>query len=291
MKRILMAAALGLAVSMTAAAPVLSATTSQEEAILLKKKKALAAKLAAEKALREAEAEAAQLKKKKARAADAKASTKPAAKRKPTTVRIEPVVDRRVVTRRECTGFLNCLFSKRSPRVVRNGSYQNASFVAGSGTSAKLSNKQTRTTVDWSETKYPVGSIVVKTPERALYLVTGDGEAIRYSVGVGKEGMQWSGSSTIVRKAEWPSWTPPKTMIEREAAKGHYIPDFMEGGPGNPLGARAMYIGGSIYRVHGTNNEASIGGAVSSGCIRMMNADVMDLYERVKIGAKIYVYQ
>jgi lipoprotein-anchoring transpeptidase ErfK/SrfK len=283
MKRILMAAALGLAVSMTAAAPAFSATTSQEEVILLKKKKALAAKRAAEKALKEAEAEAAKLKKAKAAAADGKIK----AKRKPAALRIEPVVDRRVTRTRECGGFMNCLFGKRNVRVTRNSGFQTASFSANGG----LSMKKTRKTVEWTETKYAPGSLVVKTPERALYFILGDGEAIRYSVGVGKEGMQWSGSSSIVRKAEWPSWTPPKAMIEREAAKGHYIPDFMEGGPGNPLGARAMYIGGSIYRVHGTNNEASIGGAVSSGCIRMMNADVIDLYERVKIGAKIYVYQ
>jgi lipoprotein-anchoring transpeptidase ErfK/SrfK len=119
----------------------------------------------------------------------------------------------------------------------------------------------------------------------------GDGEAMRYSIGVGREGFQWSGNSKIVAKAEWPSWTPPQTMIEREAAKGHIIPPFMKGGPGNPLGARAMYIGGTIYRVHGTNAESSIGGAVSSGCIRMMNADVIDLYGRVKVGSPIYVYQ
>jgi len=133
--------------------------------------------------------------------------------------------------------------------------------------------------------------LIVRTPERALYFVSGKGEAIRYSVGVGREGMQWSGNSTIASKAEWPSWTPPAEMIRREAAKGHDLPPFMEGGPENPLGARALYIGGKIYRVHGTNNEASIGGAVSSGCIRMMNADVIDLYDRVKIGARIYVYQ
>jgi lipoprotein-anchoring transpeptidase ErfK/SrfK len=281
MKRILLAAALGLAVTMAAAAPVLSATTttSQEEAILLKKKKALAAKLAAEKALKEADDEAAKLKKSKSASATAK--------RKPQTLRIQPVVDARVTRKRTCTGFMDCLFGKRGPKVTRNGSFQTASFSASAG----LSAKKTRQTVDWTETKYAPGSIVVKTPERALYYVLGDGEAIRYSVGVGREGMQWSGSSSIVRKQEWPSWTPPKVMIEREAAKGHFIPDFMEGGPGNPLGARAMYIGGSMYRVHGTNNEASIGGAVSSGCIRMMNADVVDLYERVKVGAKIYVYQ
>jgi lipoprotein-anchoring transpeptidase ErfK/SrfK len=156
---------------------------------------------------------------------------------------------------------------------------------------AVLSGKTSSQVVGWNETKYPIGSLIVKTPERALYFVSGKGEAIRYDVGVGRDGMQWSGNSSIVAKAEWPSWTPPKVMIEREALKGHIIPPFMEGGPGNPLGARAMYIGGRLYRVHGTNNEASIGGAVSSGCIRMMNADVIDLYDRVKVGAKIYVYQ
>ena len=131
----------------------------------------------------------------------------------------------------------------------------------------------------------------MKTPERALYFVTGKGEAVKYAVGVGREGFQWSGTSRIVAKAEWPDWTPPQVMIEREAKKGHIIPPHMDGGPGNPLGARAMYLGGRMFRIHGTNNEASIGGAVSSGCIRMMNADVIDLYERTKVGAKVWVYQ
>ena len=184
-----------------------------------------------------------------------------------------------------CGSFLQCVFGSRH----RNANVQQASFTPLQ--KAGLSGHTTNRVVEWSETKYPIGSLIVKTPERALYYVSGDGEAIRYAVGVGREGKQWSGSSTIVAKAEWPSWTPPKVMIEREALKGHIIPPFMEGGPGNPLGARAMYIGGRLYRVHGTNNEASIGGAVSSGCIRMMNADVIDLYNRVKIGAKIYVYQ
>jgi len=119
----------------------------------------------------------------------------------------------------------------------------------------------------------------------------GDGKARRYKVGVGREGFQWSGNSRIVSKQVWPSWTPPQTMIEREAAKGHYIPPFMEGGPGNPLGARALYIGGTLFRIHGTNDARTIGGAVSSGCIRMMNSDVVDLYNRVNIGARVYVYQ
>jgi lipoprotein-anchoring transpeptidase ErfK/SrfK len=293
MKRILMAAALGLAVSMTTALPAFSATTTQEEAILLKKKKALAAKKAAERALKEAAIEEAKLKKAKtkqasifARKTDQQADLRIKAKRKPATLRIEPVMDRRVTRARACGGFMECLFAKRNVRVTRNaGQFQTASFSAGAG----LSMKKTRKTIDWSETKYTPGSVIVRTSERALYYVLGDGEAIRYSVGVGKEGMQWSGVNKVSRKQEWPSWTPPKVMIEREAAKGHYIPDFMEGGPGNPLGARAMYLGGTMFRIHGTNNEASIGGAVSSGCIRMMNADVIDLYERVKIGATVYV--
>jgi lipoprotein-anchoring transpeptidase ErfK/SrfK len=184
-----------------------------------------------------------------------------------------------------CGSFLQCLFGRRH----RNVQMQQVSY--GGLQNIILSGKTTNQVVDWNDTKYPVGSLIVRTPERALYFVSAKGEAIRYSVGVGREGMQWSGSSRIVAKAEWPSWTPPKEMIVREAEKGHIIPPFMEGGPGNPLGARALYIGGRIYRVHGTNNEGSIGGAVSSGCIRMMNADVIDLYERVKIGAKIYVYQ
>jgi lipoprotein-anchoring transpeptidase ErfK/SrfK len=187
---------------------------------------------------------------------------------------------------RTCTSLLQCLFGGRQHR---KPSVQQASF--GNVQNPVLSGKTSSQVVDWNETKYPVGSLIVKTPERALYFISGKGEAIRYAVGVGREGMQWSGNSSIVAKAEWPSWTPPKVMIEREALKGHIIPPFMEGGPGNPLGARAMYIGGRMYRVHGTNNEASIGGAVSSGCIRMMNADVIDLYDRVKVGAKIYVYQ
>jgi lipoprotein-anchoring transpeptidase ErfK/SrfK len=186
---------------------------------------------------------------------------------------------------RTCTNFFQCLFGSRHRKI----NVQQASL--GKSPGMVMSGKTSSQIVDWNETKYPVGSLIVKTPERALYFVSAKGEAIRYAVGVGREGMQWSGNSSIVSKQEWPSWTPPQVMIEREALKGHIIPPFMEGGPGNPLGARALYIGGRMYRVHGTNNEASIGGAVSSGCIRMMNADVIDLYERVKVGAKIYVYQ
>jgi lipoprotein-anchoring transpeptidase ErfK/SrfK len=179
-----------------------------------------------------------------------------------------------------CYNFLNCMLQKK-PQYQRR-----ATRVAVAGL-----DRQTRTTVPWTNTKVGPGSIVVRTPERALYYVLPGGEALRYDVGVGKEGFQWSGNSKIVMKKEWPSWRPPQQMIEREAAKGHIIPEFMEGGPDNPLGARAMYIGGTLFRIHGTNNAASIGGAVSSGCIRMMNTDVMDLYDRVKVGSRVYVYQ
>jgi len=190
-------------------------------------------------------------------------------------LRAEKLRATRTAARRDCGSFMQCLFGK--PRRT-NG-------LSG------LSNRSLRKQVAWNDTKYAPGTLIVKTPERALYYVLGDGEAMRYSIGVGREGFQWGGNSRIVAKQEWPSWTPPQTMIEREAAKGHIIPPFMKGGPGNPLGARAMYIGGTIYRVHGTNAESSIGGAVSSGCIRMMNADVIDLYNRVKVGSPIYVYQ
>ena len=143
-------------------------------------------------------------------------------------------------------------------------------------------------TVDY-ETKYKPGTIVIDTNNRFLYLVLGDGKARRYGVGVGKPGFEWAGAHKITRKAEWPGWTPPKEMIEREAAKGHYLPAYMDGGPENPLGSRAMYLGSTLYRIHGTNAPWTIGYAVSSGCIRMRNEDVVDLYERVNVGTKVIV--
>ncbi|KOF16009.1 ErfK/YbiS/YcfS/YnhG family protein [Ensifer adhaerens] len=133
------------------------------------------------------------------------------------------------------------------------------------------------------------GTIVIDTNNRFLYLVTGNGQARRYGVGVGKPGFEWAGAHKVTRKAEWPSWTPPKEMISREAAKGHYLPARMDGGPENPLGARAMYLGSTLYRIHGTNAPWTIGYAVSSGCIRMRNEDVVDLYERVNVGTKVIV--
>ncbi|MDE3770188.1 L,D-transpeptidase [Sinorhizobium meliloti] len=139
------------------------------------------------------------------------------------------------------------------------------------------------------ETKEKPGTIVIDTNNRFLYLVTGNGEARRYGVGVGKPGFEWAGEHRITRKAEWPNWTPPQEMIAREAARGHYLPARMDGGPENPLGARAMYLGSTLYRIHGTNAPWTIGYGVSSGCIRMRNEDVVDLYERVKVGTKVIV--
>ncbi|MCM2456302.1 L,D-transpeptidase [Rhizobium sp. CG4] len=139
------------------------------------------------------------------------------------------------------------------------------------------------------QTQHPAGTIVIDTPNRFLYLVLADGKARRYGVGVGKPGFEWAGTHQVTRKAEWPSWTPPKEMITREAAKGHYLPAFMEGGPQNPMGARAMYLGSTLYRIHGTNQPWTIGSNNSSGCIRMRNEDVTDLYERVNVGTKVIV--
>lgn len=139
------------------------------------------------------------------------------------------------------------------------------------------------------ETSQKPGTIIIDTNTRFLYLVMGNGKARRYGVGVGKEGFEWRGTEKVTRKQEWPTWTPPKEMIERERKKGRELPSFMEGGPENPMGARAIYLGSTLYRIHGTNQPWTIGQAVSSGCIRMRNEDVMDLYERVKRGAKVIV--
>jgi len=133
------------------------------------------------------------------------------------------------------------------------------------------------------------GEIIVNTIERRLYLVLPGKRARRYAIGVGKPGFEWAGSHKVTRKAVWPSWTPPKEMIARERAKGRELPAFMPGGHDNPMGARALYLGSTIYRIHGTNQAWSIGKAVSSGCIRMLNEDVMDLYERVPVGARVRV--
>ena len=141
-----------------------------------------------------------------------------------------------------------------------------------------------RAEVDYQTTERP-GTIVVDTRDKHLYLVQAGGRAIRYGIGVGRPGFTWAGVKTITRKAEWPGWTPPPEMIKRRPD----LPKHMEGGPSNPLGARALYLGSSLYRIHGTNEPYTIGQNVSSGCIRMMNQDVEDLYDRVRVGTKVIV--
>ena len=133
----------------------------------------------------------------------------------------------------------------------------------------------------------PPGTIVISTAERHLYLIQGNGRALRYGIGVGRDGFQWQGLVSITKKAEWPDWTPPPEMIVRQP----YLPRFMAGGPGNPLGARAMYLGATVYRIHGTNQPDTIGTAISSGCFRLVNADVADLYDRVPVGTKVIIRQ
>jgi lipoprotein-anchoring transpeptidase ErfK/SrfK len=135
------------------------------------------------------------------------------------------------------------------------------------------------------QTKHPAGTIIIDTPSTFLYYVNGDGTAIRYGIGVGRDGFTWQGTEKVTRMAEWPDWHPPAEMIERQP----YLPRFMAGGESNPMGARALYLGKTIYRVHGTNQPSTIGQFVSSGCIRMLNEDVMDLYTRVKVGTKVVV--
>ena len=141
-----------------------------------------------------------------------------------------------------------------------------------------------RVTVNYPSDEAP-GTLIVDTGNTYLYYILGGGKAIRYGIGVGREGFTWSGVKTVERKAEWPDWTPPPEMI----ARSPYLPRFMAGGVTNPLGARAMYLGGSIYRIHGTNDPSTIGGHVSSGCIRLTNDDVIDLYSRVNLGTKVIV--
>mgnify|MGYP000866051370 CR=1 FL=1 len=142
--------------------------------------------------------------------------------------------------------------------------------------------------VDYNGPHAP-GTIIIDTREHLLYLVGERGQARRYGVGTGKPGFEWAGTHTVTRKAEWPDWRPPAAMIARQKKKGRVLPAHMKGGPNNPLGARALYLGSTLYRIHGTNQPLSIGRAVSSGCIRMRNEDVVDLYQRVPVGAKVVV--
>jgi len=167
-------------------------------------------------------------------------------------------------------------------------SVRDAGYTLPSVPLDKLPSKYQRQVVKYATGEKP-GTIIVDTGEKHLYLVMADGKAMRYGIGVGREGFTWSGTNRITRKAEWPGWTPPPQMIRREAARGVKLPAFMPGGLRNPLGARALYIGSTIYRIHGSPEWNSIGRNVSSGCIRMINQDIIDLYNRAEVGAKVIV--
>ena len=156
--------------------------------------------------------------------------------------------------------------------------------VDHTGRAAEVVPELRRTAV-YYRTEYPQGTIIVNTADRFLYLIMPNNVALRYGIGVGRAGFQWGGVHVITRKAEWPDWRPPPEMIARQP----YLPRFMAGGPGNPLGARALYIGTTEYRIHGTNAPETIGQAVSSGCFRLVNDDVIDLFNRVAVGTKVVV--
>ena len=170
----------------------------------------------------------------------------------------------------------------RNPQVaaLQQPASQHRSVAANHGIAPEFR----RQTVAYNGRHAP-GTIVIDTSKRFLYLVEPGGKAIRYGVGVGREGFSWKGTETLSRKAQWPSWRPPAAMLKRQPD----LPRFMEGGPANPLGARALYLGSTLYRIHGTNEPHTIGQAMSSGCIRMLNDDVTDLYNRVRVGAKVVV--
>jgi lipoprotein-anchoring transpeptidase ErfK/SrfK len=152
------------------------------------------------------------------------------------------------------------------------------------GQPKQLAPQFRRQLVDY-RTSEPAGTIVIDTPSTYLYLVLGNGKAMRYGIGVGREGFTWAGHERISKMQEWPDWHPPAEMIQRQP----YLPRFMAGGDGNPLGARALYLGSSLYRIHGTNQPSTIGSFVSSGCIRLVNEDIEDLYSRVQVGTRVVV--
>jgi len=162
--------------------------------------------------------------------------------------------------------------------------YEAAPAEQNADEDVQLNPRLQRQVVNYTSNEAP-GTIIIDTPNTFLYFVLGNGKAIRYGIGVGRQGFTWSGVKPVARKAEWPDWYPPQEMLARQP----YLPRMTAGGPGNPLGARAMYLGGTEYRIHGTNDPTTIGKQVSSGCIRLTNDDVTDLYERVQIGANVIV--
>ncbi|MGR9259192.1 L,D-transpeptidase [Rhizobium leguminosarum] len=199
---------------------------------------------------------------------------------------VRPVVYQRPIVRQQQRG----LFQRRVLRQAPQAAPQTVSAINPGIPSIRhpIEPQYLPQMVDYDTQEKP-GTIVIDTNNRFLYLVMQGGKARRYGVGVGKPGFEWAGAHKITRKTEWPDWTPPSEMISREAAKGHYLPARMDGGAENPLGARAMYLGSTLYRIHGTNAPWSIGSAVSSGCIRLRNEDVIDLYDRVSVGTRVIV--
>ncbi|MGO6818796.1 L,D-transpeptidase [Rhizobium leguminosarum] len=199
---------------------------------------------------------------------------------------VRPVVYQRPVVQPQQRGLFQRRIIRRAPQV----SPQTVSAINPGIPSIRhpIEPQYLPQMVEYDTQEKP-GTIVIDTNNRFLYLVMQGGKARRYGVGVGKPGFEWAGAHKITRKTEWPDWTPPSEMISREAAKGHYLPARMDGGAENPLGARAMYLGSTLYRIHGTNAPWSIGSAVSSGCIRLRNEDVVDLYDRVSVGTRVIV--
>lgn len=188
------------------------------------------------------------------------------------------------------------LFGASAPRQVQRTRQKVSPFRTAGVAAAKpraartpqIDPKYLPQMVDYDAGRKP-GTIVIDTRDNFLYLVQDGRKARRYGVGTGKPGFEWAGTHKITSKREWPDWRPPAEMIARERAKGRHLPTHLAGGPENPLGARALYLGSTLYRIHGTNQPWTIGGAVSSGCIRMRNEDVVDLYERVDVGTTVVV--
>ena len=172
------------------------------------------------------------------------------------------------------------------PATVRTAAYQpQGGLTSGSGRIEQAFDPRFARQVVAFEGSYAPGTILIDTEEKFLFLIQPGGQAIRYGIGVGRPGFLWTGTKSVTRKAEWPDWTPPAEMLKRRPD----LPRFMEGGPENPMGARALYLGSSLYRIHGTNEPHTIGHNVSSGCIRMLNEDVVDLYNRVRVGTRVVV--
>ncbi|MCZ8100147.1 MAG: L,D-transpeptidase [Burkholderiales bacterium] len=194
---------------------------------------------------------------------------------------------RALVPRGASPGMMPGSVAPSEPSTVRTAAYQPqaAQPYAGSGQIERAFDPRYERQVVEFEGTYAPGTILIDTEEKFLFLVQPGGRAIRYGIGVGRPGFLWTGNKSVTRKAEWPDWTPPAEMLKRRPD----LPRFMEGGPENPMGARALYLGSSLYRIHGTNEPHTIGHNVSSGCIRMLNEDVVDLYNRVRVGTRVVV--